>query len=395
MKLLVAISSRYYRTPDGRIWSKTAYDRDMWCEVQEAFAEVMILTRVLPAGAIPQGARPADGPGITYVALPEWRSWKAPLQLNRLYKKAAAAVSECQAAVIHSPSLEAELAFYCARKYGKPLSVECRGEQSLSPQYWKSRGVLLADLLAKYHIGQLKRHLSAAWGCVFVAKQLHAKYASYMKKGARSEVISDIRLPGICFSSPRRAQDCTKLPVKMINVGRLEAQKDQATLIKACAALNGMGLSHWELHLVGEGPLQNRLERLARSLQVSEKVIFHGFVPWGKALFCLLDEMDIFVLSSISEGMPRALIEAMARGLPCISTDVSGAGELLGRESLIPCGRPDLLAARVAETIASPQVLNRLSRQCWSRAQDFRPEGLRNRKIQFLRDFAKTARQKT
>ncbi|MBE0696343.1 MAG: glycosyltransferase family 4 protein, partial [Anaerolineaceae bacterium] len=113
-----------------------------------------------------------------------------------------------------------------------------------------------------------------------------------------------------------------------------------------------------------------------------------GFVPWGETMFSMLDEMDIFVLSSLSEGMPRALIEAMARGLPCISTAVSGAGELLGFENLVPIGQADLLAVRIAEILASPEKRSQLADQCWASVQDYRLEVLTARKKKFLLDFS-------
>jgi glycosyltransferase involved in cell wall biosynthesis len=256
-------------------------------------------------------------------------------------------------------------------------------------EYWNRRGVRFARFLSRFHRGLFRRHLNASWGCVYVAKQLQAKYPCTVG-GQVSRVISDIRIPDAFFQPARRVEELVGRPVRLVSVGRLEAQKDQATLIRACALLEACSLPHWELHLIGEGPLRGDLQRLAESLQVGGKIVFHGFVAWGEALFGLLDAMDVFVLSSLNEGMPRALLEAMARGLPCISTDVSGASELLPGGSLVPVGRAGLLAGRIAETVRSPDRLNALSRACFARAQDFKMDGLRSQKIAFLRDFAQS-----
>jgi glycosyltransferase involved in cell wall biosynthesis len=146
-------------------------------------------------------------------------------------------------------------------------------------------------------------------------------------------------------------------------------------------------MTSWELHLAGDGPLRTDLARLAAALHIEKKVLFHGFVPWGEALFCLYDGMDLFVLSSINEGMPRALLEAMARGLPCISATVPGASELLAPEALVPTGREDLLASRILTTLQSPGALDQNAARCWERVQAFRIPRLLERKRQYLLDF--------
>jgi glycosyltransferase involved in cell wall biosynthesis len=160
-------------------------------------------------------------------------------------------------------------------------------------------------------------------------------------------------------------------------------------LLQACAMINEFGNLSWELHFIGEGPLKKNLEQQAYSLGVENRTFFHGFIPWGPKLFQFLDGMDLFVLTSLSEGMPRVLIEAMARGIPCISTDVSGAGELLGYENLIPVGRPDLLAHRLADIMGESMGRETLSDSCWTAVQKYRIAPLRNRKELFLQNFRK------
>jgi len=121
--------------------------------------------------------------------------------------------------------------------------------------------------------------------------------------------------------------------------------------------------------------------------KISDKVIFHGFVEWGHKLFSLLASMDIFVLSSISEGMPRALIEAMAQGLPCISTNVPGADELLGKNELVSIGDYKVLAKKIYNLISNPKELTELSHMCWKKAQEFRKDILKKKRRLYLNDF--------
>lgn len=118
-------------------------------------------------------------------------------------------------------------------------------------------------------------------------------------------------------------------PARMIigTVGRLQAVKDQATLLRAFAALVS---SHDgpppALVVVGEGPLDASLRQLVESLGISAHVLFTG--PSDR-IPELLRAMEIFVLPSLNEGISNTLLEAMASGLPILATRVGGNVELI------------------------------------------------------------------
>jgi glycosyltransferase involved in cell wall biosynthesis len=119
------------------------------------------------------------------------------------------------------------------------------------------------------------------------------------------------------------------------SVGRLVAVKNHATLLRA-VALAASRIPQLTLVLVGNGPLDAELKKLADQLGIGNRVFFLGCrddVPR------LLNAMDIFVLPSLREGMPNALLEAMACGLPVIATEVGGASEIVrdGENGLLVC----------------------------------------------------------
>lgn len=98
-------------------------------------------------------------------------------------------------------------------------------------------------------------------------------------------------------------------------MGRLEKVKGHEYLIKAFAKIEDQD---WELSIVGDGSERPYLENLTKVLNIDNKVIFHGHLRDFRKQ---LSEAKIFVLPSLSEGFPNALIEAMSLPLPCISTD--------------------------------------------------------------------------
>jgi glycosyltransferase involved in cell wall biosynthesis len=103
------------------------------------------------------------------------------------------------------------------------------------------------------------------------------------------------------------------------HVGRFDTQKNHEFLLRIAAAF-GTGMPNWRLLLVGDGPLRSELVRSARTLGISDQVIFAGIRSDVPRL--LISAMDVFLFPSIHEGLPLACTEAQAAGLPLVISDV-------------------------------------------------------------------------
>ena len=110
------------------------------------------------------------------------------------------------------------------------------------------------------------------------------------------------------YSGPRNKQ--------IVSSGRLTEQKNHALLIKAFAGITAK-YPAYKLVIYGDGPLRKDLELLASNLGIADKVSFPGYTTEIRKK---IERSSLFVLSSDFEGMPNALMEAMALGVPCIST---------------------------------------------------------------------------
>lgn len=162
-----------------------------------------------------------------------------------------------------------------------------------------------------------------------------------------------LRARGVTPDHPWFRQDQVAREPVIVTVGRLAEQKDQRTLLRAFALSQEAAPSR--LVMLGDGPLRSDLEALSGELGIKGRVAFLGFVPDP---FPYVAAADLFVLSSIFEGSPNALIQALALRVPVVSTDCpSGPREILadgefGR--LVPVGDVAALTEAMLATLREP-----------------------------------------
>ena len=144
----------------------------------------------------------------------------------------------------------------------------------------------------------------------------------------------------------------------------------------------------FQLVFVGDGHYLLRLEDRAKKLGISNRIKFVGRVPPGKPVYEHLDNADLFLLPSRTEGLPRALVEAMACGLPCIGTEVGGIPELLSAEDLVPPGDVAALASKIISVLSDPDRLTQMSIRNLRTAKEYRCEELNQRRIEFYKKVA-------
>ena len=112
---------------------------------------------------------------------------------------------------------------------------------------------------------------------------------------------------------------------RIVFIGRLDYLKGVHNLIQAFNGLIEEGMNAY-LEIVGDGPDREKLENLARDLDINDYICFRGEI---KGVVSLLQESTMFVLPSLSEGLSNVILEAMACGLPVVSTRVGGTTDII------------------------------------------------------------------
>jgi len=162
-------------------------------------------------------------------------------------------------------------------------------------------------------------------------------------------------IPNAIKIGPRKQWTSVHPRLRVLCVARLTQQKGIDILIKAMTSLSRQKAT---LTIAGDGDLSPSLREFARSHALGEDII--RFTGWCDNVPHLLDQHELFVLPSRSEGQPFALLEALALGLPCIATDTPGASDVLcggAFGELIPIDDPVSLESAILRFLACPEQL--------------------------------------
>lgn len=384
MNLLVTTEARFDRTPDGTTWTQTVFDRGFWERYLEVFDGVRVLARTRDVAQVPPEWRRVDGDGVTIVPIPHYRG---PWQYLARRSQVIAAVREASqaegAVLFRIPSVLAAVLHAELRRTGRPYAVEVVGD----PREIFARGVVktpLRPFLRAWLTGRQRVQCREALAAAYVTRNVLQRAYPPGPAAACMEY-SSVDLPRDLFAvRPRSAQHSRDVRT-VVAVGSLEQlYKGPDVLIDAVKMLVENGLPV-RLVWVGNGMYRPSLEQRVRALGLADRIRFAGELPPGAAVTSELDRADLFVLPSRSEGLPRAMIEAMARGLPCLGSHVGGVPELLPPEDMVAPGDAAALAEAMRRVLSDPERMARMSARNLEKAGEYRADALQARRLVFYR----------
>ena len=383
MNLTLLFDHRFYRDEQGVIFSLQNYNYSLFAErYLEVFDQVRVVARV---ASNPPRLRNNDfvvGAGLELISL---GNWVGPFEFLRnrrtVLATIARALSEPTAVIMIAPGTVG----VCGLKRlaaGRPYAVEVVGD----PYDVFAPGAIrhpLRPVLRVWQPRQLRHQCAGACAAAYVTRHtLQRRYPP--AADAFTTHYSSVALPPGAFVSKLRPPSVKgSRPYTIVHVGSFaQAYKAQHVLLDAVATCihNGANL---RLILVGEGQLRNEVEVRAKALGIRERVEFRGQLVAGAAVRAEFDQADLFVLPSLTEGLPRAMIEAMARGLPCIGSRVGGIPEVLAESDMVPPGDAVALAAKISAVLHDSERRMRMAARNLIVARGYRSEVLQARRRAF------------
>jgi glycosyltransferase involved in cell wall biosynthesis len=352
MQVLLTSEAKFERLPDGTIWGAAAYSQAVWARYLDTFSSVMIAARVADVRELSPGLARATGPGISFCELPCYSGLGGLVRSGSGVRAAVVqALRVCPAVIVRSPSPTAYLAAQAMLRGGRPYAAQIVGDPDQVFSTGAFRHPLRVPLRHAATVAQklVARHAHAVM--YVTARTLQQKYPATGLAFSGS----DVSLGDAAFAAPSRAATTDRNAFTMVTVAALDQPyKGIEVLLHAFSSVR-QSSRRVRLLIVGGGALLPIYQERARALGVADDVEFLGQVD-REGVRRALDRAELFVLPSLTEGLPRALLEAMARRLPCVATHVGGIPELLPERCLVPPKDASALARTLLAFIADERA---------------------------------------
>ena len=303
------------------------------------------------------------------------------VKINRTLK---ASVKNFNLAIVRVPSVYSfSVLHYVAKRhlpYALEIVADCHDLSRTESSITSRLAWYLMDKLLKYY-------LFKALGIAYVTKE-HLQQHYPPSKGVVTSSYSSIELPRDWYTSNRTFPKKKRFTIIHLAYHVfLNSSKGHKELLNVLAILKKKQICP-NVVLVGNASQDDTKEILlyATEKDVEEQVSFAGFLN-RQDLHTLLTEVDMAVLPTKSEGLPRVVIEAMAVGLPCVSTKVGGIPELLDDKFLLDMQDLQGFASVIDELMHNPDIYERTSKENYECSLQYEASVLNKKRNSFYTEL--------
>lgn len=396
MRVCVTLEFRFQQLADGSVWTPGSFAYPFWERYLEAFDTVQVIARVRPVASVPPDWKRADGRHVSFASVPDYHG---PLQFlmqsPQVIRAARQAINADDAVILRVGSQLAACVEPVLTQAGHPFGVEVVGDpyDAFSPKAIRHP---LRPFFRWWFTREQQRQCRNAWAVSYVTHYYLQQRYPNGTQGIQA-FYSDVELTPDRFVTQetiieRYAQCRYEIDreYRLITLASLEQMyKAPDVLIDACAVCLQAGYN-LRLVICGDGKYRSSLEALAQKRGIADRIEFRGHVAGFAAVARELDQSDVFVLPSRTEGLPRALIEAMARGLPCIGSNVGGIPELLPEDCLVPAGDVLALAHRIGEFLDQPDRMLSAALRNLDHAHNYEEAKLHHARLEYYKAVRET-----
>lgn len=333
MEVDIVIEQRFYRCENGYFWTDNAFSYEFWKRYLVSFSSVNIVARVKQVHTVPKVWKRVDGRNVGFVCLPHYIGPVGFIKtLPNLVSTLRSRGAKHRKVICRIPSILSAMYLWFSKPHVSVYGAEVVGD----PADMFDKGASQSPLRPFYKwlfVGLLKKQCHDAYAISYVTQfSLQKRYPP--NPNSFDTHYSSIQLYPEDFVE-RKVYPFDD-PLRLVCVGTLsQPYKGCDLMLKAIAELNKKNIQT-SLTWIGGGALLTEMMEMAVQLGIDKQVNFMGNVSNREEIREVLDNSDVFVLPSRQEGLPRALIEAMARSLVCIATDVGGVKELIDDAYIIP-----------------------------------------------------------
>lgn len=390
MKLLIVTDAHIFVLPDNTYWCDSVETYAFWTRFLDVFDSLRIVARVKNIISLGPQYRRADGPNVEIWPVPFYQGPKQLIGKYRLiHQNLKGCYEDCSCALFRMPS---QIGFMTLTH--KPAALPYAGEivycqkDSVCGQRLSIRKILDAIISIK-----LKIFCKNANGVSYVTKETIQKYypCHALKYGESeryfSSYYSTITLDDNAYYKPRNYSNKSRITLIISDAAMNDDRKGEITFISVVNELNKRGMNVYGV-IIGDGKLLVDYKKMVLRLGLQKKIRFTGMISDYQILKKELIEADIYVLPTKGEGLPRGIIEAMALGMPVLSTPVGGIPEIIDNNYLFSPKDVQGFVDTIISLIENKDVLNQISKKNFEIAKEFNNKKLQLRRNEFYRKLA-------
>ncbi|MDR2438625.1 MAG: glycosyltransferase [Planctomycetaceae bacterium] len=357
MRLVLATEYRLVQSKNGNIYSLDGSLTNRLVEERylRVFDHVSLLARVTNLSDIDiVNSQQINGDRVSVIPLPYYIG---PWQYLKVRSKIIQIINEItvfgKAYICRCPGMIASHLVDVLSRKNIPYGVEVVGD----PYDIFASGTVkhIFRPYFRYHFSKkLKRIVKGSVATIYVTKKyLQKRYPVTKNKFAINATNAALSSE---FFAEKAKQQIVASEFSLLSIGSLDQMyKAPDIVLRALAKLKQQGIN-CRLTWLGDGRYIENMKSLASKLRISEQINFPGNIRTREEVCHFLDQCDLYLMVSRTEGLPRALLEAMARGLPCIGSRVGGIPELLDDVALIPSNDVEALTEKIKYFISNKNL---------------------------------------
>ena len=392
MKVLVVLENRFIKDREGNVWCDRIVDYNFLKRYLEVFEEVIVCGRVGYVDYIENRKLLVSGDRVSFIELPNFTgAYGTIMSYKKIKRIIKSNIAEIDCAILRAPSHLSLIIYKILLKKHKRFAIEF---VMAANKMFEGKGIV-SKLLNKFINNKAKKMCLKANGVSYVTERILQKEypcTAIINKSSKeyfTESYSSIDLDENRFYKQNWKIDDKPNIFKIIHIGYMDSlRKGQDVLITAVKRVIEKGYNV-ELELVGDGKNRSKFEELSKELGIDKIVKFSGSINNRDEIFDKLKQSHLFVFPTQSEGLPRAIIEAMAVGLPCISSPVDGIPELLDDEYLIDYNDYEGYENKIIELMSDWKKMIEISNMNYEKAQRYNKKILDNKRKAFYKKLYK------
>lgn len=338
MKALIVLENHFFMDKQKNIWCDRIIDYNFLKRYLDVFDSIAVMGRCTRVFDNIDDKLLVSGENVDFFELPDFVGAIGLIKnLSKIKKILRNAIEVTDCVIYRAPTHISLFTYKEVLKKNKPLALEFM----MSADKMIEGNSIIKNVLNNLIEKIAKKMCKEANGVSYVTeKTLQEKYpCNAILNGETDEYFTEsystIELEEKYMKSKVWKLNEKPSEYKIIHTGYMDSyRKGQHTLIKALKVVKDKGYNV-KLTLVGDGNKKEEFEDLVKKLDLEKNVEFTGLIKNKQEIFSKLQESHLLVFPTEAEGLPRTIIEAMAVGLPCISSPVDGVVELLPEEYLV------------------------------------------------------------